>query len=228
MATWQLKRGVSWILCTVKPDHTNPCTHVYSYCPPDGYTGKCQDICRTEVYILILSSRIVVLKCLKRKGKVHCLAPLITEFSSKLIFNQTKRPIYIKCMPELVIQIKNSIWNTIVVALSVWETQICKSKPRLHHTTINHYHWFTDTTVYPTPQPQLRWINIIWDTEPVGWSLDNLPSDSYETLSLWAGHFTTFLVTHKRHWTCGLVTLQPSLVTHMKHGACDLVMWQPS
>ncbi len=46
------------------------------------------------------------------------------------------------CMPELIIQIQNTIWNTIYFALSsLRETlQICSSKLQLDQTTIINYH----------------------------------------------------------------------------------------
>ncbi len=53
------------------------------------------------------------------------------------------------CMPELVIQIQNTIQNTLCLP---WQferhtLQICKSK-QLNHTTINNHHLFTDPRLW--------------------------------------------------------------------------------
>ncbi len=48
-------------------------------------------------------------------------------------------------MLELVIQIKNTIWNTIILALAVWETHsadVHKGKAWIHHTTVKQYQWY--------------------------------------------------------------------------------------
>ncbi len=45
------------------------------------------------------------------------------------------------CIPEMGIQIQNTIWNTIILDLAVWET-LCRFS-WLKHTTINNYQWFT-------------------------------------------------------------------------------------
>ncbi len=66
------------------------------------------------------------------------------------------------CMPELIIQIQNTIQNRFILALAVWETlQICKSNPWQNQTTINNYLWF----IFPKFCMQCRRIFQTWQTK---------------------------------------------------------------